>query len=199
MSLLGNVTNGSTGVVPPPVNTLIYSNATPGPWSFTITFNGFVEVEGWGGGGPGSLRSGGGDGFKVGFGGGGGGYFKKHLAVTIGQVLSGVVGLPGFGIGPGVGGPTTLVSPGCTANGGGYALGAASEGLGGTATGGDTNTTGNAGGLTHTWDGGSGANGGGDQIVQDGAGTQPGGGSAGAEGTVNVPGAGQINITSVTS
>jgi hypothetical protein len=191
-----------TSTTPPPVNSVIYTNGTAGPWSFPVPLNvSFVQVEGWGAGGPGALRTVNPDGEKSGFGGGGGAYFKKHVAVTGGTtLLSGVIGAPGNPIGPSAGGATTLASPACAANGGNPAAGAVTEGTGGTASGGDINTTGNNGGLTNTWDGGSGANGGGDQTIVGAGGTIPGGGSAGGtEGFVSSGANGQIKITSVAS
>lgn len=178
----------------PPAGTVLYSISTPGVWSYTSEVAASVIVEGWAGGGPGSAGI-----FDPlyeiipGTGGGGGAYFKKTVSVTIGQILSGLLGAGGNSTGPTSGAPTTFTSGSCTANGGTYArLGGI--GLGGTATGGDTNTPGsNGSGST----GGGAGNGGGPAPALH-AGTSPGGGGGGGSPPVLLPGQGapgQVKIT----
>lgn len=111
--------------------------ATPGAISHTVEANTYwkaIEVLGAGGGG-------GAGGTVAGTGGGAGGWGFKRLAVTPGQVLTGVVGTrgaggAGIGAAGGNGGSTTF--GGVTANGGqGGAGGSTGGGAGGTVTGAD--------------------------------------------------------------
>jgi len=177
------------------VHVLTSSNASwpvPGGTSEMI-------IEGWGGGGAGA---GGGGGTGQGAGGGAGGYFRKFYSGTVDATLNITIGAGGagaayLGIG-GNGGATSVVGTNLgtlTANGGtgpaAKTSGGREGGAGGTATGGDTNITGQAGAYTHTNSayvpsGGSSPRGGaGGQSTWGVGGDFPGGGGAGAN-----PGAG---------
>lgn len=165
---------------------------TSGSGNWTSPGHGTVDVELWGGGGG----SGCGDGGGGGSGGGGGAYLKKTITVTPGQTIAYSVGAGGAGVAYGVGG---LASSGgtTTADGGTYTAnggaGGASEDFGGsaaggTASGGDINTTGSNGGPNAGNTGGTGGaspNGGASQsgsasTVAGVNGNPPGGGAGGA-------------------
>lgn len=167
--------------------TVLFTSSTSGSFSYTIPAGvAFVDIEGWGGGANGSLFSG------LNVGGGGGGYFKKHIAVTQGQVIAGNIAAGGGTA------ATTVTSPALSAttplplNGQSGGQG----GLGGTATGGDINTSGNTCCQVHIYDGGSAGNGGGDQTTANASGTAPGGGGAGGTG---LGANGRVTITARTS
>ena len=128
----------------------------------------FLIVGGGGKGGGGSINY---------YGGGAGGRSQKvTVAVVPGTtVITYTLGAHGAASTVTItGGAFTL-----TANPGADATTSAS-GAGGTATGGSTNTTGHAGGLTNSWDGGGSAPGFVDQTTNGQGGTAPGGGGAGA-------------------
>lgn len=177
-----------------PDGTVLYTTSNPGAYSYTIPAGvAFVDVEGWGAGYPGFALN-----PNQLSGGGGGGYFKKHIAVSQGQVITGSISPPpapmssGF---PTPAGPVTVTSP--------VSLSAAAGALssGGTASGGDINTTGHNCCITYFYSGGGAGNGGGDQNAISGPGTTPGGGGAGAYplGSLGPAAAGQIRITARTS
>jgi hypothetical protein len=147
--------------------------ASAGAWSWSATFTGTVlfELTGPGGhGGQGSfdLKSGI---SSPGYGAGGGGKASKTVTVAAGDTFNGFVGEGGSGA------ATTCFSPAITAVAG--ANGGGGGGVGGSASGGDSNLTGRAGGLVNYWTGGGAASGGGDQLAQDSNGTAPGGGGSG--------------------
>jgi len=151
--------------------TVLYDSSTPGSFSYTVVGSapGFVDIEEWG---PGAIGANGTPtgfgGYVPGAGGGGGGYVKKHISVTPGTTaIAGVIGAPGTN--------STVTSPALTA-------GAASGTSGGTASGGDTNTSGSGSGTPYYYCGGGAGNGGGAQTVIGGNGTAPGGGGAGGFG-----------------
>lgn len=198
-----------------PDGTVLYHSPSTfsGAWSVIIPAGvPFIWIEGWGGGGCGSLSGHGPDswGNVAGPGGGGGGYFKTHVAVSAGIVIAGVIGAAGnYTTSPVPAGSTTVNAnssislAAATGYGGGYGRFGGSPGSGGTATGGSlTNTSGHAGGLTNPWDGGGSGNGGGDQTIQGYPATLPGGGGPGGPsfGGSPVSGAnGQIIVTVKTS
>jgi YD repeat-containing protein len=164
--------------------TVLVTQSTQGSFSFTIPAGvTFIDIEGWGGGGDawynelGELG-----GFEVP--GSGGGYFKKHISVTPGQVITGYVSSNGDAT------PTSIAAPALAAAAG------LQEGEGSWATGGDVNTPGRAGGQGNWWNGGGAGNGGGDQTTFGASGTSPGGGGAARMGG-GAPG--RIKITARTS
>jgi YD repeat-containing protein len=174
--------------------TVLATQSTPGAFSYTVPAGvAFIDIEGWGSGYPGwAVKLGG---TTSAFGGGGGGYFIKHIAVSAGQVISGSIPttaplVAGAGTNPlsPQAAATTITSPALTANSG-YMR------TGGTATGGDTNVSGDNCCIANAYAGGGAGNGGGDQNALAGAGTAPGGGGAYGGSGAN----GQIRITARTS
>lgn len=171
---------------------------TPGSFTFVVPAGvTALDVEVWGAGGAsgGSVANNGGSG------GGGGGYCRKSLTgLTPGSSLSVTVGAGGSPGGPGnggsIGGPSAFAGI-LTANGGsGGPANSAAGALGGTASGGDTNITGQSGNggsvfsSTTVMGGGGGSSPRGGQAVQfgitaalgafnGGVGQFPGGGAAG--------------------
>ena len=193
---------GGTG--PYPDDTLIFSQSTPGAWSFPVPSGvAYVTVKGWAPGGAGSSTSSGKT-IVPGPGGGGGGEWITHTAIS-GQTLSGVIGTPGSPTGPTAGTATTLAASSalslaaCTANPGGNGVYGTGPGAAGTASGGSvSNTSGHAGGLTNTWDGGGSPPGLVDNTAQSTPATPPGGGSPG--GAVLYSGAnGRVEVYARTS
>lgn len=174
---------------PVPDGNVLFDQTTAGSWTFTVPDGTpLVEIQIWGGGGAGGNSSGGSKGsVNPGYGGGGGAYVAHKISVTVGQVLSGTVGTGGAN---GLNGTaTTCSSPSLSAAYGTAAVSNTSQGVGGTASGGNVaNTNGHNGGLTNVWDGGGAGNGGGDQTANANPGTQPGGGGSG--GYYGSPGAG---------
>lgn len=175
----GSVTDG----------TVLLDSSTPGSFSYTVPAGvSYVDIEGWGGGASAGYFAA----YNMYFGGGGGGYFKRHIAVTQGQVISGNIAAGGGTA------STTVTSPALTAttplplNGQSGGQG----GLGGTASGGDVNTSGNACCQVALTDGGGAGNGGGNQTTLNANGTPPGGGGAGNTG---LGANGRIVITARTS
>ncbi len=142
-------------------NTVIFDFSTPTSGAVTIPVGATdLVVEAWGGGGGGGF----GRDDLSGFGGGGGagGYSKKTLVLSgdDGKTILYTAGAAGTGsntVDPGNTGGTSVVSSGTyllTAlqsfgGQGGLSDGSGNQGAGGTATGGDTNTTG-AGSATAT-------------------------------------------------
>jgi YD repeat-containing protein len=177
-----------------PDGTVLYTASNPGPYSYTVPAGvAYVDIEGWGAGYPGFALN-----PNQLSGGGGGGYFKKHIAVSQGQVITGSISPPPAPMSSGLptpAGPVTVTSP--------VNLSAAAGALpsGGTASGGDVNTTGRNCCITYFYSGGGAGNGGGDQNAISGPGTTPGGGGAGAYplGSLGPAAAGQIRITARTS
>lgn len=174
---------------------------TSGSGNWIAPHNGEVVIEGWGGGaGSGGGNSAGGG--TAGSGGGGGGYFLKTLTVTAGQSIAYSVGAGGTGGSYGnpgsngtAGGTTTVDGGTYTANGGAAGQ-TASTGTpaGGTASGGDINTTGGSGGGAVSTTGGTGGSSpnGGASIAgtlpnagSAASGNAPGGGAPGGAGGVN--------------
>lgn len=194
-----------------PDGTVLFSTASTfsGGWSYTIPAGvSFIWIDGWGPGGAPGTTSADKYGYFPGPGAGAGGYFRTHAAVVAGYVFSGVSGMPGtMSVGGSytVSSPTTLLanatagSAAASANGGGNGQTGTGAGAGGTASGGSlTNTTGHAGGLVDTWDGGGAPPGLVDNTVQGATATFPGGGCPG--GNNGVTGAnGQIIITAKSS
>ena len=183
-----------------PDGTNLFTKSTSGAFSYTVVSNapGFVDIIINGGGGSGGNKS-----AADGRGAGGGGYSKKHFAVTPGvTVISGSVGggAAGVTISPGQpGGATTVASPTMTASGGGAGA-AGAPGAGGTASGGDVNTTGRAGGLTNVWDGGGSGPSPVDQTTEGQPGNSPGCGGTGQFGGTSGSGAdGQVIINARTT
>lgn len=209
---------GSFGIYSQIANATAVDFTTPGTYSWTVPAGvSQISVEAWGAGGSGggATRFGGYSG-----GGGGGGYAQKNITVSPGQIYSIVVGGGGagkafngnvIGISGDAGGASsfggTVVAnggsggePGCDTGSVSYPCGPANaRGAGGTATGGDINTTGGQGALntpgrtsgTSPLYGGSSPNGGagGRAWVSTGqfpgnsyfeSGFPPGGGGAGA-------------------
>lgn len=175
---------------------------TSGSGTFIVPDGVFLLTrELWGPGGGGAAgESGGGD--RSGSGGSGGGYCKKNAtAVTPGQAIAYSVGVPGTGgtydNDDSTAGTATTTDGGTyTANGGGrgrFGGGVAAD-PGGSASGGDINTTGTTGSTNPTatvgGDGGAGANGGaggaganpGAALAQNGAAPGGGGGGGGDNG-----------------
>lgn len=108
-----------------------------------------LTMEGWGGGGGGG-GGGSGGAFQGASGGAQGGYFIKTISVSPGDVITWSVGTAGVGgaiDNDGTAGGATTISGGTyTANGGAKGVSASALATaGGTATGGDTNTTGLSG------------------------------------------------------
>lgn len=166
-----------------------------GSWESPVT--GDVEVECWGPGGGGGA-GGAGSGSNGGSGGGGGGYCKKTISVTAGQLVPysiGAVGVGGIDAGTGQGGAGTATTAAGTLTANGGAGGDYGDNdptvaaAGGTATGGDINTSGSSSSAVTIGNdggaGGAGANGGagGAGGIESGAaaaaGTSPGGGGGG--------------------
>lgn len=157
-----------------------------------------VKLNGGGGGGGGGQVAGGGTG---GSGGGGGGYCEVVLAVSPGDLITyvrGTGGNAGTGANPGTNGTagtaSSIMGGTYIANGGGAGLYASAATVsGGTASGGDINTTGGTGGGNSSNVGGSGGsspNGGASVTGTSPNGTplngnDPGGGGAGGAGGVN--------------
>jgi hypothetical protein len=180
---LGTFTYSVTLTTTPADGTILFTQSTPGSYSFAVPSDapGFVTVEIWGGGGGGgrdATRD------YDGSGGGGGGYSKKHFAVTPGTtVIAGTVGAGGAGAVTGSNGSngtaSTVTSPAMNAGGGfhGGSAGGNPGGTGGTASGGDVNTSGTAG---NDWYGGGAGAGGGYATGGSAGGTAPGGGGAGS-------------------
>ena len=141
-----------------------------------------LVIEMWGGGGAGGAGD---PGTDPGGGGGGGGYCLKSIALTAanwGQTLTYSVGAGGVAGGDGgsstVGNTTLSISFTMTAVGGeaGSVSYIGSQGFGGTAVGGDTNTSGEGGGVMLRT-GAASPNGG--ASTPSGNGNAPGGGGAG--------------------
>lgn len=164
-----------------PSGTTLLSQTTAGAWTYTHTYGTqSVTIEIWGGGGAGCLHSTGGKApvFTSG-GGGGGGYSSETYTIANGGTISGTVGDGGtapagtnFNGTSGAASDCTQTSQ--TANGGVFADAFGSRaGAGGTASGGDTNTTGTAG-VANSYGGGS-PNGGANQ-TSSATGNAPGGG-----------------------
>lgn len=170
---------------------------TPGAISFTVPAGvTLITAENWGGGAGGGGVGVGGNGSAGG--GGAGGYARKRISVTPGQVLTGIVGAKGLGGAPGgtgaSGGTTSfggIIT--CTGGTGGSPNPTGNGGGGGTATGGDINSTGGAGtagaagasvnggpGGASSFGGAGG--GGGFGIAGPGAGPGGGGGGSGSAG-----------------
>lgn len=172
-----------------PINdgTVLFTQNTPGAWSFTVPDGiAFLDIYLDGAGGPGGAPSGG-KGSAAGYGGGGGARIKHHIAAVKGTILGGTVGTGGKNAANGT--ATTLTSPSLSAAPGTAAVTSTTEGSGGVATGGNvSNINGHNGGLTNVWDGGGGGSGGGDQTSNNNPGTPPGGGGSG--GYYGGPGAG---------
>lgn len=159
--------NAPAGV---PNGTVLYTNSTPGAFSYTIPAGvPFVDIEIWGAGARGIAL------FGNPVGGRGGGYVKKHIAVTTGQAIAGTIAnYVSVGMGA-----TTVTSPALHTG----------DGQGGATTnpsGGDINTSPPGccagSGTGHTWTGGASPNGGGIQDTQNANGNAPGGGGAGTTG-----------------
>lgn len=151
-------------------------NSGSGNWESPIT--GDVDIE-LNGGGAGGGAGGSGSGSNGGSGGGGGGYCKKTISVTAGQLIPYSVGSGGAGgldSGTGLGGAGTASTANgtLTANGGdGGDYGdndPTVSAAGGTATGGDTNTSGGASAAVSSGNHGS------------AGGSSPNGGTGGAGG-----------------
>ncbi|RTK96716.1 MAG: hypothetical protein EKK64_03145, partial [Neisseriaceae bacterium] len=123
-------------------------NSGSGNWTVPAGITS-VQIELWGGGGGGG-SGGAGSGANGASGGGGGAYCKKTLTVTPGQTISYTVGsggTKGTNEGNGGNGGSSTANSGAYTAGGGYGgLGGEDDNtiatLGGTATGGDINTTG---------------------------------------------------------
>lgn len=186
----------------------LYTNDTPGTWTFTFPAlaDNYAYLYAWGAGGGGGA-----------LGGYSGAYSEKHIAVTPGiTVLSGTIGAGGLGayvttdgLGDYIsydatdGTETTITcaSPtvSMTAHGG---PGGDTGGGGATASGGDTNTTGN---VASTAAGKGAPNGGGDTLTPIGSsiydGTMPGGGGGGAIGSTSggVGASGMVKIVTSSS
>lgn len=183
---VASLTGGTSGSYPD--GTVLFSQSVAGAWMFIIPAGvAFVWVIGTGPGGVGSV-TGTGKTLVAGPGGGAGGYFQTHSAVSVGNMLSGLVGVAGMqgGGGPVASSPTTLNAVAalsllaCNANGGGFGVYGVGPGAGGTAAGGTVaNTTGHAGGRTNTWDGGGAPPGLADNTSAGTPATAPGGGSPG--------------------
>jgi YD repeat-containing protein len=189
----GNRTQMVSATTPPVADgTVLVTQSTAGSFSYTIPAGvAYVDIEGWGSGGNGY-------GFQIcifsqchqySFGGGGGGYFKKNIAVTAGQVITGNVAIGGGSA------ATTITSPALTANPGTSGIGA----VGGGASGGDTNTAGHNCCIGSNYSGGGAGNGGGDQNSYGANGTTPGGGAGGSWPNGGAGANGQIRITARTS
>ncbi len=187
---------------------------TAGSFTFTAPIDGTYTFKGrgpGGGGGGGSGSNGSADG------GAEGGYFEKTFALLAGQSVAIVVGAGGSGGGTNLygstGAATTVtyapLSIACTANsgaGGARAQDSPLNAAGGTASGGDVNTTGAVGGAAPT--SANGGNGGGTSGGAGGinnttaptAGTLGGGGGGGAQGGTGqrsgaAGGAGWVHVT----
>ncbi len=194
--------------------TVLFTSSTAGAWSYTIAAGvNAIDVEVWGGGGGGGSwhRACRGTCYAgIGGPGGGGGYAKKHVVAPsgtlTGSVAAGGAGGPIGDSNPGSpGGATTVTSPVVTASGGGGNAtsdpnGVPIPGAGGSASGGDTNITGDTGIFVlspRSSTGGGAGNGGG-----DGNATTPGGGGDGASANT-VPGVnganGMVKITARSS
>lgn len=180
-----------------PDGTVLYTSSSAGAYSYTIPAGvAFVDIEGWGAGYPGWVLQP--SPFQA-AGGGGGGYFKKHIAVAQGQVITGAISdppAPSYSGWPSPAGPVTVTSPvSLSAAAGAY-------NAGGAASGGDINTTGGYCCATYPYSGGGAGNGGGNQNTPSAAGTTPGGGGAGSLYQTVLSGAaasGKIRITARTS
>jgi len=172
ISDLAGATSTATASVTIPVSdgTVLFNSAAAGSFSYTVPGGvSYVDIEGWGGGANGTLISG------LNVGGGGGGYFKKHIAVTQGQVVAGNIAAGGGTAN------TTVTSPALIA----YTAPAPTlqnGGVGGNAVGGDINTAGHNCCQVDIYDGGGAGNGGGNQTTANANGTTPGGGGAGSAG-----------------
>lgn len=185
--IIGPVTTGTLAVSGGPITDgyVVLDTTTTGAWSTTSPATGHLEVELWGVGGDSGAAYATyttdpktGDptisGYTPSGGGGGGGYSYKKPAVTLGDAYAGVVGAHAAN--------TTCTTTGQTAGPGGDGSaggGGTVQGTAGSASGGTTNTSGRAGGLTNVWDGGSAGNGAGDQTAGGSPGTPPGGGASG--------------------
>jgi len=186
ISDVAGATSTATVSVAVPVadGTVLLNSSTPGSFSYTVSGGvSYVDIEGWGGGANGTTISG------LNVGGGGGGYFKKHIAVTQGQVIAGNIATGGGSAN------TTVTSPALTA----YTAPVptlSNGGVGGSAMGGDINTAGHYCCQVDAYDGGGAGNGGGNQTTANANGTTPGGGGAGSTG---LGANGRITITARTS
>lgn len=173
---------GKSSLSPAASGTTLLSQTTAGAWTYTHSaYAGqSVTVEIWGGGGAGCLHSTGGKTpvFTSG-GGGGGGYSSETYTIANGGTISGTVGdggtaPSGTNFNGTSGSASNCTQTSQTANGGDFAdVNGSRAGAGGTASGGDTNTTGTAG-VANSYGGGS-PNGGANQ-TSSATGNAPGGG-----------------------
>lgn len=174
-----STTGGSGGGAPPgTVDSVLLSDSVPGvgkTYTCVSGTYGHIDIELVANGGQGSADFPGGKTPPTYTGGGGGGFSQKlTIPVTPGvTVVTYTIRAQGSGSTStcSVGAVSLTCNPGTSASG-------LTQGVGGTASGGDTNTTGHNGGLTNTYDGG-GCGGGVDQTNFGQGGTTPGGGGSG--------------------
>lgn len=195
LGLIGSA--GGAGAGPTfPDGTVMFVSSVLGAFSFLIPAQapGFVWIEGWAGGGCGSITFAKDSGTEPSYGGAAGGYFKHHVAVTPGTtIITGTVGagsVPSVSIAVG----TFIPAYSLVANPGGDAQGGVAAGLGGTASGGSiSNSTGHNGGRTNIWDGGGSAPG---YVDITTAGAVPGVAGDGGPGGLGTLPSGQTGIQS---
>ena len=178
--------------------TVMYDSSASGAYSFSIPSNALThaDIEIWGaGGGGGATHGGGGSAYSL----------YLNYAVTPGTtVIAGSVGAKGAGynISPShvatAGGGSSVTTPAMSVAGGGS--GQTVAGTGGVATGGTTNTTGEAGDLGAVGNGGAnlGTGGGARQTSADAYGNDYGGGGSSGNDGANSGGAGRVRITTKT-
>lgn len=178
---------------------VLLDTTTPGAFTsdpLPSSANGTVMIEIWAPGGWGANTYYDGEVYNDGYGGGAGGNSQKILSSQVaGATYSGVVGTANNRASIT---QTTITSPAMTANPGTNGS-LATPGSGGTASGGDTNTTGGAGGIGTDYYGGASNDGGSTQTTYGAMGNSPGGGGGGAAPVVNSVGGeggvGRVRIT----